>query len=158
MPRTASQCLQLAQRVEALAQEIYTGLAEAFAAEPALSNLFRRLAAEEGQHGMRIRLLERHAGRAPWPPELVERSCAELTAMVLEMEGLRRTFSSLPSPPDAAEVLGLLVSMEDRFHSVHAQELARCAVPEVARLFASLAAQDAAHHALLRAALTATAA
>lgn len=158
MPRTASQCLQLAQRVEALAQEIYTGLAEAFAAEPALSRLFRRLAAEEEQHGMRIRLLERHAGRAPWPSELVERSCAELTAMAAEMEGMRRDFASLPMPPDAAEVLGLLVSMEDRFHSVHAQELARCAVPEVARLFSSLASQDAAHHELLRAALTSTAA
>ncbi|HET8723655.1 MAG TPA: ferritin family protein [Anaeromyxobacteraceae bacterium] len=158
MPKTASQCLQLAERVEVLAQQLYTDLAEAFAAEAELSRLFRRLAAEEEQHGMRIRLLGRHAGRAPWPPDLAERSCADLEAMAVETETLRTNISNLPSPPDAGRVLELLVSMEDRFHSVHAQELARCAVPEVARLFASLAAQDAAHHALLRAALTATAA
>lgn len=158
MQKTASQCLHLAQRVEALAQELYTELAVAFAGEPALSRLFQRLAAEEGQHGMRIRLLERHGGRSPWPAGVAERSCADLTAMVAEMERTRRVLSSLLPTTDAAQVLELLISMEDRFHAVHAQELARCAVPEVAQLFASLAAQDEAHHELLRAALASTAA
>lgn len=158
MPKTASQCLRTAERVETLAQDLYTTLAESFAGEPGLARLFRRLAAEEGQHVMRIRLLERHGGRAPWPPEVVERSCADLEAMAAEIEAMRTEFAGLPSPPDAAPVLERLVTMEDRFHSIHAQELARCAVPEVEQLFASLASQDAAHQELLRAAMTSTAA
>jgi rubrerythrin len=158
MPRTASQCLHLAERVEALAQELYAFLAEAFAAEPALASLFRRLAAEEGQHALRIRLLDRHGGRSPWPPDVAERSCADLEAMAREVEEMRGEFSGLGPEPDAGRVLGRLVSMEERFHSAHAQELARCAAPEVERLFTSLAAQDAAHQELLRAALLSTAA
>ena len=158
MSKTTSQCLRSAERVEALAQELYTGLAETFAGEPGLRQLFLRLAAEEGQHVMRIRLLGRHGGKSPWPPDVVERACADLETMAAEIETMRRDFERLPSPPDAAPVLERLVSMEDRFHSVHVQELARCAVPEVGRLFASLASQDAAHQALLRAAMTSSAA
>ena len=158
MAKTASQCLRFAERVETLAQELYSTLAEAFAAEPALAALFRRLAAEEGQHALRIRLLDRHGGRSPWPQEVAVRSCADLEAMAREMDAMRLEFASLGPEPDAGRVLGRLVSMEDRFHAVHAQELARCAAPEVERLFASLASQDAAHHELLRAALLSTAA
>jgi hypothetical protein len=158
MPKTASNCLRAAETVELLAQELYTALADTFVGEPAMRNLFLRLAAEEGQHVMRIRLLARHGGRSPWPQDVVERSCAALDAMAAELETMRADFAKLPVPPDAGSVLVRLVSMEDRFHSVHAQELARCAVPEVERLFASLASQDAAHQELLRAAMTSSAA
>ncbi len=158
MPKNASQCLRSAERVELLAQELYTSLAERFPEDSGLRPLFARLAAEEGQHVMRIRLLERHRGLAPWPADVVERSCADLETMAAEIDAMRREFEQLPSPIDADAVLTRLVSMEDRFHSIHAQELARCAAPEVARLFTSLATQDAAHHELLRAAMTSTAA
>ena len=58
---------------------------------------------------------------------------------------------------DADAVLQRLAAMEDRFHSIHAQELARSAVPGVQELFASLARQDGAHKELLRAAMTSAA-
>ena len=158
MPNTASQCLRAAERVETLAQELYSGLAETFAAEPGLAQLFLRLAAEEGQHVMRIRLLHRTGAKSAWPPEVVERACADLETMAAEIDAMRGEFARLPSPRDSGSVLERLVSMEDRFHSIHAQELARCAVPEVERLFAALASQDGAHQALLRAAMTSSAA
>jgi rubrerythrin len=152
MPKTAAQCIHLAERVETLAQELYAILAEAFAAEPALASLFRRLAAEEGQHALRIRLLERHAGRSPWQPQVLDRVGQDLDAMAREIEELRTRLAGLPSPLDAFSVIAHLASMEERAHAAHAHELAHSAVPEIAHLFRTLAAQDAGHGALLRAA------
>jgi rubrerythrin len=153
MTRTAAQCLGAATRIESLAQDLYAGLAETFRHQPYLRELFTQLAAEEGQHAMRIRLLDRHQGKAPWPQETVERVSADLDAVEEEMVAMTASFRTLSLAADARPVLRRLASMEERFGSLHAEELARSSEPDIQKLFAALAQQDGRHRELIQRAL-----
>jgi rubrerythrin len=157
MSRTVMQCLGAATRIESLAQELYTGLATTFQHQPFLRQLFERLAAEEGQHAMRIRLLSGHGGRVAWPQETLDRIGADLDAVSSEVAMCRGEFRTLAPSADARPVLRRLADMERRFTSIHAEELAKCGDPDVQRLFASLATQDVQHRELIEQALTRTA-
>jgi rubrerythrin len=139
--------------MEAVAQKLYEDLAAAHAGQPELHQLFRRLAAEEAQHAMRIQLLQRHQGGSVWSRDVLERFGREVDLMVAEMEGIRREFGTAPPREDATPLLRRLAAMEDRFRSVHAQDLARHAGPEARKLFSTLALQDSAHRVLIQAAL-----
>lgn len=150
---TAERCLGAAIRVEALAEELYAGLAATFEGQPWLRDLFLRLAAEEGQHAMRIRLLRIHAGRTPWPAATLQAVGEDLEALAGGIAALRAEFRSLSGSGDAREVLRKVAELEVRFATVHAEELARSADPEVQRLFGSLALQDARHRELVEDAL-----
>jgi rubrerythrin len=150
---TVAQCFRSAERMEMLAQELYASLAEAFAAQPALRDLFRRLSAEEAQHALRIRLLEKHRGKAPWAPEMVGAIRDDLQGMTAEITAMKADFGGAGGPPPADEVLRRVAAMERDFGRLHAEDLARSAEPEVRALFESLALQDATHHALIRRAL-----
>jgi rubrerythrin len=153
MTRTAMQCLGSAIRIESLAQELYAGLAATFEHQPYLRELFTQLAAEEGQHAMRIRLLERHQGRAPWPQETIERISADLDAVQEEMAAMKASFRMLSAAADARPVLRRLADMEERFGSIHAEELARSSEPAIQKLFGALSTQDARHQELIQKAL-----
>jgi rubrerythrin len=153
MTRTAMQILGAATRIEALAQDIYAGLAVTFEHQPYLRELFGKLAAEEGQHAMRIRLLDRHAGKAPWPSGVLERIGADLDALSAEIVEKQASFRKLHAASDAREVLAALAEMELRFGSVHAEELARSGDEEVQKLFGALAQQDDRHRELIGRAL-----
>jgi len=147
---TTAQCFRSAERVEMLAQELYAALAEAFSARPALRDLFRRLSAEEAQHALRIRLLEKHRGKAAWAPEMVGSICDDLQGMTAEIAAMKAEFGQPGGPPPADVVLRRVAAMERGFGTLHAEELARSAEPEVRALFESLALQDATHQALIR--------
>jgi len=151
--KTAAQCLRGAMRIETLAQELYAGLATTYVHEPWLHDLFEQLAAEEGQHAMRIRLLDRHQGQAPWPAEMVTRVCADLDAMAEAIAAMKVEFRKPSVTADAAGVLGRLVELEMRFGSVHAEALARTTEPAVQKLFSSLALQDSRHRELIKKAM-----
>lgn len=153
MTRTSTQCMGGAIRIECLAQELYAGLAVAFLHQPYLRELFERLAAEEGQHAMRIRLLERHQGKAPWAQETINRVSTDLDAMAAELTAMQESFRKLSLAADARPVLRRLAEMEERFGSVHAEHLARSADPEIQKLFTALAEQDARHRELIRSAM-----
>lgn len=153
MTRTAAQCLGAATRIETLAQELYDGLATTFQHQPYLRELFKQLAAEEGQHAMRIRLLERHQGKAPWPQETIDRVSADLDAVEAEMAAMKASFRALSLAADARPVLRSLASLEERFTSLHAEELARSSEPDIQKLFAALAQQDGRHRELIQKAL-----
>lgn len=153
MTRTARQCLEAAIRIECLSQELYSGLAVTFGHQPYLRELFEQLAAEEGQHAMRIRLLDRHQVKAPWPQEMLERVSSDLEAMAEEIARIQATFRTLPPGADARPVLRRLAEMEVRFGAIHAEDLARSAKPEIQELFASLAQQDARHRTFIQNAL-----
>jgi rubrerythrin len=144
--------LAAAERMESVAQRMYEDLAIAYAGQPELHQLFRRLAAEEAQHAMRIQLLQRHKGGSAWPREALERFGREVDLVIAEMAAIRRGIGTTFTPDDATPLLRRLAAMEDRFRSVHAQDLARHAGPEAERLFATLALQDSAHLVLLQAA------
>ena len=141
----ASQILRSAARVESMARDLYAELAVTFAHQPFLREMFEVLAREEEQHAMRIRLLDRHHGRAPWSEEELEHFQAQLDEMVKELEAVRELASAAVGARNVGGLLRRLTAMEARFGSIHAEELARSAAPEVRQLFASLATQDARH-------------
>lgn len=147
---TVAQCFRAAERVEMLAQGLYAALAEVFAARPGLRDLFRRLSAEEEQHALRIRLLEKHRGKAPWAPEMLGVLCDDLQGMTAEIAAMKVDFCRPGGPPPAGVVLRRVAGMERAFGALHAEELARSAEPEVRALYESLALQDATHQALIR--------
>ena len=153
MTKTASTFLRAAERMEAVAQALYTDLAISFSDHPDLRQLFLRLAAEEEQHALRIRLLERYQGKLAWPRDVLAKFCSDCDALIAEMETMRRDLGPFPASNDPATVLGRLAALEERFGLLHAQDLARYAGPEVHELFASLALQDAAHRVLIKAAM-----
>jgi hypothetical protein len=152
MTKTASRWLTAAQRMETAAQALYSDLSISFSGRPSLRQLFQRLAAEEEQHAMRIRLLQRHHGKSSWPSDVLERFCGQCDAMIAEIAILREGLGTSPESRDARALLRRLAEMEDRFCSIHAQDLARYAGPEVEKVFATLALQDSAHRDLLAAA------
>jgi hypothetical protein len=153
MTKTASTFLRAAERMEAVAQALYTDLSISFSENPDLRWLFQRLAAEEEQHALRIRLLARYQGKFNWPRDILEQFCGGCDAMIAEMETMRRELGPFPASNETAVVLGRLAALEERFALVHAQDLARYAGPDVHALFASLAVQDAAHRVLIQAAM-----
>jgi hypothetical protein len=153
MTKTGSTFLRAAERMETVAQALYTDLSISFSDNPDLRRLFQRLAAEEEQHALRIRLLERYQGKFSWPRDILEQFCGECDAMIGEMETMRRELGPFPASNDTTVVLGRLAALEERFGLIHAQDLARYAGPEVHALFASLALQDAAHRVLIQAAM-----
>lgn len=141
----ASQILRSAARIESMAQDLYAELAVTFTHQPFLREMFELLAREEAQHAMRIRLLDRHHGRAPWSEEDLERFQVELDGMAQEIEAVRVLAGAAVGTRNVGGLLRRLTAMETRFGSIHAEELARSAAPEVQKLFATLAAQDAKH-------------
>lgn len=145
----ASQILRSAARIESMAKDLYAELAITFASQPFLREMFELLAREEAQHAMRIRLLERHHGRAPWSDEDLERFQRELDGMVKELEAVRELAGAAAGARNVGALLRRLTAMESRFGSIHAEELARSAAPEVRKLFASLATQDVKHSELI---------
>lgn len=150
----ASECLRAAARIESLARDLYAELSGIFTHQPFLRDLFEKLAVEEAQHAMRIRLLERQHGRRPWSEEKLRELETELREMTAEVEAVRKLARSAAGGRDAGALLRRLTAMEARFGAIHAEELARSAAPEVQRLFASLAKQDAKHSEMLRKAST----
>jgi rubrerythrin len=150
----SQECFQTAARIESLAQEMYAGLAETFTGSPYLRQLFSQLSAEEGQHALRIRLLARHQGHAPWAAEAVEGISGSLGDLVAEISSMKADFAKPERAGDPGEVLRRVVDMERRFGTVHAEKLAHSADVEVASLFSVLAAQDARHRAIIEGAMT----
>ena len=70
------------------------------------------------------------------------------------IESMKAEFARKDSASDPGEIMRQVVDLERRFGAIHAQELAKCADPEVQVLFAALAQQDARHQALIESART----
>lgn len=144
-----SNFLRAAARVELQAEEFYSAVAETFFHSAALRDTFRRLAAEERQHAMRLRLLERHLPRLPWSAAETARRTEDLDEMSRAIAGLRKDLHSASGSRDPYAMLRKLADMEGRFAGVHAETIAPDADPSVQRLFASMAQQDAEHGRLI---------
>jgi rubrerythrin len=144
-----SNFLRAAARVEFQAEELYSAMAEAFFHTAALRDTFRRLAAEERQHAMRLRLLERHLPALPWSAAETARRTSELAEMSGALAGLRQELHSASGSRDPYAMLRKLADLEGRFAGAHAEQIAPDADPSVRRLFASMAQQDAEHGRLI---------
>ena len=152
--KTVAQCLAAAARLETTAQELYADLSSKFFHEPFLRNLFRRLADEEGQHAMRIRLLGRHQGNAPWTPDLIDRAVAAMESAESALAELRKECFAPAARLDGVAVLRRLGDVETRFNAIHAEDLSKSLDPAIQKLFTGLAEQDIHHRELIQAAMT----
>ncbi len=146
---TTWECLERAARIEDLAGDVYSRLADRLAHDSPFRDLFVRLASEETEHGRRIRLLGRHVGRAAWPARTMERIGEQLERLAGSLAVMAREAEDRDRTEDPAALLRWVVDVERSLGSVHAEALCECLDPEVRRLFASLARQDSAHRILL---------
>ena len=142
--------LRAAARVEFQAEELYREVANHLFHAPVIRDTFSRLAREEGEHAMRLGLLERNQTRLPWSAPAMDQMHADLQVMAAEFAGLRKEFARASAPRDPYVMLRRLAEMEDRFSSVHAEILVGDADPRVQNLFLTMARQDAEHARLIR--------
>jgi rubrerythrin len=152
--KNAAQCLGAAARLEIAAQDLYTELSGKFFHEPYLRELFRRLAEEEGQHALRIRMLSRHQGNAPWTPEVLERAVTSLNSAEAALAVLKKELSVPTARLNGVMVLRRVGEVETQFNAIHAEDLSKSLDPKVQQLFTSLAEQDIKHRDLIQAAMT----
>jgi len=150
---TTEECFEAAVQVEHLMRDIYVGLADRYAGEPARREMFLLLAAEEEQHAHRIRLLARTQDAGTWAKETAARIArnlddisAELLAMVAE---LGDDFEGAPRE----NLLRRVMEAEHHCSSIHAEVLAETAEIDVQMLFSALAKQDVRHKTMLEQAL-----
>ena len=150
---TTEECFEAAVQVEHLMRDIYFGLADRYAGEPARREMFLLLAAEEEQHAHRIRLLARTQDAGTWAKETAARIArnlddmsAELLAMVAE---LGDDFEGAPRE----NLLRRVMEAEHHCSSIHAEVLAETAEIDVQMLFSALAKQDVRHKTMLEQAL-----
>jgi rubrerythrin len=142
------QLLDKAERLELLAERLYTALADRFGGEP--KALFQRLAAEEAQHAARIRLL---AARYRQDRKLVNTVSADISQLDRRLVEAEEALAAVTSGvwdgnPEAA--LAAAMELERSFCLAHAQALSSEARPELRAFFEQLASQDKAHAALLK--------
>src|SRR5689334_10443 len=121
---SAYQLFQSAERLEQLAGDLYRLLAERFADDELARELFRKLADEEDQHALRIRLLfaqyrsdPRLFANPPGDPE------PGVDALVREMEALLERMRAGAWGRELDEVQEQVGLLEERCAEVHAHFL-----------------------------------
>lgn len=150
---TTEECFEAAVQVEHLMRDIYVGLAERYAGDPARTEMFRTLAEEEEQHAHRIRLLARTQDTAAWAQETADRIAENLEAMSTELLAIVQEMGDdfEGAPPDG--LLRRVMEAEEHCSSIHAEVLAQTAEIDVQMLFSALAKQDVRHKTMLEQAL-----
>jgi rubrerythrin len=146
---TSYECFKLAERIEVLAHDLYVTLAAHQSTPAGLRLVFSGLAEEEEHHGQRIQLLAASLRGSAWANQVASVAETGLQQVAAELETFLVEARTRRRPGDLVRILDRLVTMEERFAFVHAEELSKGAEPGVARLFASLAKQDQRHRKLL---------
>lgn len=142
--------LEKAEQVERAAAKAYRSGAAALRGSPE-SALLHRLADEEEQHAIRVRLL---AARYRHDARLFQNVDFKLVALDAELAAwgaLHREIESGRFEGDGPGLLRCLADLEEKSAQSHAQVLAESADPVVADFFRKLAEQDRAHRELLAA-------
>jgi rubrerythrin len=137
-----------AERIEAIAAEIYGLLARRFGEDPDAYALFAQLQAEEEQHAARIRLLAAsYRNDSKLLPAV--NGAAELAACLGEAERAMAEVRAGGWGPRLADVLVRVSRLEDRLARAHADLLALNGDPGLREFFEQLARMDDAHVELL---------
>jgi rubrerythrin len=147
---TSFDCFFAAEQVEDLASRIYRFVARQLAAQPEAERLFSRLADEEVQHGLRVRMLRTQYATDARRLKNVVLDYAAIEGARREGEMLLHLLTSSREPLTFAEARRLAIELEETFALVHAQQMAQCADPDLKAFFEALARQDREHVALLR--------
>ncbi len=143
--------LDVAERLEELAGRIYRRLAEHYPAETPARFLFLRLADEEDQHRMRVKMVRARYARHDKALSAVRLDAAAAGRSIEAAERLHDRLAEW-APSSLAEALQLAIGLEDEFASVHAEAMLRDCEPDVRELFEMLASQDRLHADLLKSA------
>lgn len=140
--------LQKAAAIEEAASSIYRAAARRFASEGHWSELFHRLADEETQHALRVRMLSSRLGRDRQALRDAVLREADLDSLLQEGRDLLKKVESAEQL-ELRDLLELVGTMEQRFASVHAQTVLSTGNPDFDQFFGQLAAQDRAHAEML---------
>jgi rubrerythrin len=139
----------LAERMESLAEEVYSALAERCRSGQPGRPPFERLAVEENQHLQRVKMMRRRLladsdslGKVQLDVALAE------SAIAWGEQVLGRLQEMTDVPVDQAQTLAL--TLEERLATAHAHMLTPDCEPELRDFLLALARQDKAHLALLR--------
>ncbi|PLX95200.1 MAG: hypothetical protein C0621_04250 [Desulfuromonas sp.] len=137
IPKVLASCMKIEQSIG----QIYQYLADLFAKEAAFHQLFSRLAADEQDHALQIKLagnLQRET--VVTGLHLDETKVEELLSQVREMvASLRGT------PPTAAEALQMALRLEEEFCQTHLLAAADIRDEKLASMFRALARADKDH-------------
>ena len=141
---------ELSEGIELAVRDCYEALLERFPGGGPLSEVFRKLAAEESQHALRIRMIADQHRRRPGDFGALGLDREELraqreTALILLERYRDRARELLPT-----DALEQMAGLENSMRHLHAEALAVSTAPELARFFEQLAGQDEEHMRLLR--------
>ena len=150
---TTEECFEAAVQVENLMRDIYVRLADRYAVEARLKEMFLRLAEEEEQHARRIQLLAKHQNEGTWADDTAARISEDFGAMSTDLLAMVAALEEDWNGGSARDVLRRVMDAERRCGSIHAEVLAHSAEIDVQVLFWSLARQDVQHKELLEKAL-----
>ena len=138
--------LDKAERVEALAAQLYAAMATRFDVESKGRSLFERLAREEQQHALRVRMLASQVRKR----NVVEiEEPADLDGMIPYLENLILSVGKSDGMADLERAIGFCVALENKLAGVHASKLCR-AHPDLFEVFEALARADREHCSLLQ--------
>ncbi len=142
--------LDLAVRLEVVASRIYHSLSGHFQAQPAVSEGFAKLSAEERQHAARIQMLKSEYARDPEHFGQLTNAGWALENLLVSSEQLLAQLEGPPMELDLNSVIDVMVGFEEATADLHAERLAQAAPPNTAGFFQLLAKQDRKHAAFLR--------
>lgn len=138
--------LDLAERAERLALEVYESFSDQFKEDKITSYFFKRLALEEEQHALRVMTLRKHFihGRV----QELHLDVTKLAACIEKTEELLIRIESNEFST-AEECMEAALQMENDLAEAHAHMLLSETDMYVRDFFRSLATQDSAHSTLL---------
>ena len=130
-----------AERIEVLAAELYRLLARGMPRSSNAREVLLKLAQEEDEHAMRVRMLQ---GRYQVQGAAVAYDTSAFDKLIEEGETLKRLLSAEPAGITREEARRFMIEQERHFGVAHAHVLVSD-VPELAGFFADLAWQDQTH-------------
>ena len=142
--------LDLATRIELLAEQIYCRLASHFETQPKVRDGFLKLSAEERQHASRIRLLRAEYARESHGYGRLEVPVGELQSLIATSESVIDQLNGPPLDLDLDSVMKTMLEFEEATAALHAENLAGVALPNTSTFFQMLANQDREHATFLQ--------
>ena len=140
------QTLEKAERLELLAAELYGLAASRFSADCEAKELLERLQEEEIQHAYRVRMLRSQCIK---DAKLAAGLGLDDSRIELLLERGADARKQIVAAKTLAEVLDLLLELEETFAVAHAEAVTVGADPQLHHFFESLAHQDTQHRLLL---------
>lgn len=145
--------LRKAELLEEKSAALYQAAAKRFEADLHWSRLFTRLAEEERQHALRIRMLGSRLRQVRGALKDASVQDGQIDELIAASDAVATRIAS-PDELSVSELLTTLRDLEERLDVVHAHMILASGDPGLVKFFEQMAAQDRAHAQLLAAELT----